>query len=97
MEQAQIKGPVDMPQREGAKEKQEEVQLDRPGQGDEAAGRAAGGGGAGVCREGLPGPQVFPPQPCPSSGPFCILCPSIQKDVVPLTKAAGLQPPLVTF
>lgn len=33
MEQAQIKGPVDMPQREGAKEKQEEVQLDRPGQG----------------------------------------------------------------
>ncbi|XP_027423397.1 putative sodium-coupled neutral amino acid transporter 10 isoform X2 [Zalophus californianus] len=32
MEQAQIKGPVDVPQREGAKEK-EEAQLDRPGQG----------------------------------------------------------------
>ncbi|XP_040495969.1 putative sodium-coupled neutral amino acid transporter 10 isoform X3 [Ursus maritimus] len=33
MEQAQIKGPVNVPQREGAKEKQEEAQLDRPGQG----------------------------------------------------------------
>ncbi|XP_032285384.1 putative sodium-coupled neutral amino acid transporter 10 isoform X6 [Phoca vitulina] len=33
MEQAQIKGPVDVPQREGAKEKEEEAQLDRPGQG----------------------------------------------------------------
>ncbi|KAM8786934.1 solute carrier family 38 member 10 [Rhynchonycteris naso] len=33
MEQAQIKGPVDIPPREGAKEKLEEVQLDRPGQG----------------------------------------------------------------
>lgn len=32
-EQAQIKGPVDVPQREGAEEKQQEVQLDRPGQG----------------------------------------------------------------
>ncbi|XP_059235835.1 putative sodium-coupled neutral amino acid transporter 10 isoform X1 [Mustela nigripes] len=32
-EQAQIKGPVDAPQREGAKEKQEEAQLDRPGRG----------------------------------------------------------------
>ncbi|XP_045046166.2 solute carrier family 38 member 10 isoform X2 [Desmodus rotundus] len=33
MEQAQIKGPVDVPPREDAKEKQEEAQLDRPGQG----------------------------------------------------------------
>ncbi|XP_036766465.2 putative sodium-coupled neutral amino acid transporter 10 isoform X2 [Manis pentadactyla] len=37
MEQAQIKGPVNVPQREAAKEKQEqaqeEAQLDRPGQG----------------------------------------------------------------
>ncbi|XP_034497219.1 putative sodium-coupled neutral amino acid transporter 10 isoform X2 [Ailuropoda melanoleuca] len=33
MEQAQIKGPVNVPQREGAKEKQDEAQLDRPGQG----------------------------------------------------------------
>ncbi|XP_049557486.1 putative sodium-coupled neutral amino acid transporter 10 isoform X3 [Orcinus orca] len=33
MEQAQIKGPVNVPPREGAKEKQEEAQLDRPGQG----------------------------------------------------------------
>ncbi|XP_058559920.1 putative sodium-coupled neutral amino acid transporter 10 isoform X1 [Neofelis nebulosa] len=33
MEQAQIKGPVNVPQREDAKNKQEEVQLDRPGQG----------------------------------------------------------------
>lgn len=33
LEQAQIKGPVDVPPREGAKEKQEEAQLDRPGQG----------------------------------------------------------------
>ncbi|XP_047563895.1 putative sodium-coupled neutral amino acid transporter 10 isoform X3 [Lutra lutra] len=33
MEQAQIKGPVDAPQREGAKEKQEAAQLDRPGRG----------------------------------------------------------------
>ncbi|XP_046531315.1 putative sodium-coupled neutral amino acid transporter 10 isoform X2 [Equus quagga] len=33
MEQAQIKGPVNVPQREDAEEKQEEVQLDRPGQG----------------------------------------------------------------
>lgn len=33
MEQAQIKGPVDVPPREDTKEKQEEVQLDRPGQG----------------------------------------------------------------
>ncbi|XP_059527481.1 putative sodium-coupled neutral amino acid transporter 10 isoform X3 [Myotis daubentonii] len=33
LEQAQIKGPVDMPPRAGAKEKQEEAQLDRPGQG----------------------------------------------------------------
>ncbi|XP_014644841.1 PREDICTED: putative sodium-coupled neutral amino acid transporter 10 [Ceratotherium simum simum] len=33
MEQAQIKGPVNMPEREDAEEKQEEVQLDRPGQG----------------------------------------------------------------
>uniref|UniRef100_A0A667I1K3 Amino acid transporter transmembrane domain-containing protein n=1 Tax=Lynx canadensis TaxID=61383 RepID=A0A667I1K3_LYNCA len=32
-EQAQIKGPVNVPQREDAKNKQEEVQLDRPGQG----------------------------------------------------------------
>ncbi|XP_019517453.1 PREDICTED: putative sodium-coupled neutral amino acid transporter 10 isoform X2 [Hipposideros armiger] len=33
MEQAQIKGPVDVPQREDTKERREEVQLDRPGQG----------------------------------------------------------------
>ncbi|XP_053516521.1 putative sodium-coupled neutral amino acid transporter 10 isoform X2 [Artibeus jamaicensis] len=33
MEQAQIKGPVDVPLREDAKEKQESAQLDRPGQG----------------------------------------------------------------
>ncbi|XP_016061769.1 PREDICTED: putative sodium-coupled neutral amino acid transporter 10 [Miniopterus natalensis] len=33
VEQAQIKGPVDVPPREAAKEKQEEAQLDRPGQG----------------------------------------------------------------
>ncbi|XP_039082310.1 putative sodium-coupled neutral amino acid transporter 10 isoform X2 [Hyaena hyaena] len=33
MEQAQIKGPVNVPPREDAKEKQEEVQLHRPGQG----------------------------------------------------------------
>ncbi|XP_036124152.1 putative sodium-coupled neutral amino acid transporter 10 [Molossus molossus] len=33
VEQAQIKGPVDVPPREDTKEKQEEVQLDRPGQG----------------------------------------------------------------
>ncbi|XP_059938331.1 putative sodium-coupled neutral amino acid transporter 10 isoform X3 [Mesoplodon densirostris] len=33
MEQAQIKGPVNVPPREDAKEKQEEAQLDRPGQG----------------------------------------------------------------
>uniref|UniRef100_A0A8C8XYA1 Solute carrier family 38 member 10 n=1 Tax=Panthera leo TaxID=9689 RepID=A0A8C8XYA1_PANLE len=32
-EQAQIKGPVNVPPREDAKNKQEEVQLDRPGQG----------------------------------------------------------------
>lgn len=40
MEQAQIKGPVNVPQREAAKEKQEEAQeeaqLDRPGQGGAA-------------------------------------------------------------
>lgn len=42
MEQAQIKGPVNVPQREGAKEKQDEAQLDRPGQG---GGCAAGGVG----------------------------------------------------
>nr|XP_031531805.1 putative sodium-coupled neutral amino acid transporter 10 [Vicugna pacos] len=33
MEQAQIKGPVNVPPREDTKEKPEEVQLDRPGQG----------------------------------------------------------------
>uniref|UniRef100_A0A8C3X3B3 Solute carrier family 38 member 10 n=1 Tax=Catagonus wagneri TaxID=51154 RepID=A0A8C3X3B3_9CETA len=33
MEQAQIKGPVNVPPREDAKEKQEVAQLDRPGQG----------------------------------------------------------------
>ncbi|XP_062936965.1 solute carrier family 38 member 10 isoform X2 [Cynocephalus volans] len=33
LEQAQIKGPMDMPGREGTKEKQEVAQLDRPGQG----------------------------------------------------------------
>uniref|UniRef100_E1BF27 Solute carrier family 38 member 10 n=1 Tax=Bos taurus TaxID=9913 RepID=E1BF27_BOVIN len=33
MEQAQIKGPVNVPPREDAKEKQEAAQLDRPGQG----------------------------------------------------------------
>ncbi|XP_059762550.1 putative sodium-coupled neutral amino acid transporter 10 isoform X7 [Balaenoptera ricei] len=36
MEQAQIKGPVNVPPREDAKEKQEEAQLDRPGQGGKA-------------------------------------------------------------
>uniref|UniRef100_A0A8C9E6K6 Solute carrier family 38 member 10 n=1 Tax=Phocoena sinus TaxID=42100 RepID=A0A8C9E6K6_PHOSS len=36
MEQAQIKGPVNLPPREDAKEKQEEAQLDRPGQGGKA-------------------------------------------------------------
>lgn len=45
MEQAQIKGPVNVPQREGAKEKQEEAQLDRPGQG----GGCAVGEGGGAC------------------------------------------------
>ncbi|XP_077022311.1 solute carrier family 38 member 10 [Tamandua tetradactyla] len=33
LEQAQIKGPVDAPRQEDAREKQEEVQLHRPGQG----------------------------------------------------------------
>uniref|UniRef100_A0A2K6FSJ1 Solute carrier family 38 member 10 n=1 Tax=Propithecus coquereli TaxID=379532 RepID=A0A2K6FSJ1_PROCO len=33
LEQAQIKGPVEMPGREDAKETQQEAQLDRPGQG----------------------------------------------------------------
>lgn len=33
LEQAQIKGPVDVPGREDGKEAQEEAQLDRPGQG----------------------------------------------------------------
>ena len=42
-EQAQIKGPVNVPQREDAKNKQEEVQLDRPGQGGVRAGRAGEG------------------------------------------------------
>lgn len=43
MEQAQIKGPVDVPPREDTKEKQEEVQLDRPGQGGTGwAGKAEG-------------------------------------------------------
>lgn len=45
-EQAQIKGPVDAPQREGAKEKQEEAQLDRPGRGGRRAAVVGGGGGA---------------------------------------------------
>lgn len=42
-EQAQIKGPVNVPPREDAKNKQEEVQLDRPGQGGARAGRAGEG------------------------------------------------------
>lgn len=51
MEQAQIKGPVNVPQREDAEEKQEEVQLDRPGQGRVAAQREARGrGGASLGR-----------------------------------------------
>lgn len=33
LEQAQIKGPVDVPGGEDAKKKQEAAQLDRPGQG----------------------------------------------------------------
>lgn len=45
MEQAQIKGPVNVPQREGTKEKQEQAQLDRPGQGGVAF--VAGGPGRG--------------------------------------------------
>lgn len=88
MEQAQIKGPVDVPQREDTKEKQEEVQLDRPGQGGVAGVRAEGGRGAGICGAGLPGPWASPPQPCPSSGPFCALHPSTQIDMS-LAQAAG--------
>lgn len=34
LEQAQIKGPVDVPAGEAPKEKQEAAQLDRPGQGE---------------------------------------------------------------
>lgn len=34
LEQAQIKGPVDVPGGEAPKEKQEAAQLDRPGQGE---------------------------------------------------------------
>lgn len=43
MEQAQIKGPVNVPPREDAKEKQEEAQLDRPGQGAVTARAGVGG------------------------------------------------------
>lgn len=50
MEQAQIKGPVDVPLREDSKEKQAEVQLDRPGQG--GAPHQGGGGGLGRVRVG---------------------------------------------
>lgn len=63
MEQAQIKGPVDAPQREGAKEKQEEAQLDRPGRG----GQRAAGGGGGWRGRGLPEFWSFlPPSFCDS-------------------------------
>ena len=51
MEQAQIKGPVNVPPREDAKEKQEEAQLDRPGQG--AVTARAGGWGVVSTGEGL--------------------------------------------
>lgn len=52
-ERAQIKGPVNVPPREDAKEKQEVAQLDRPGQG---AVTTRGEGGAGVS----PGPAQGP-------------------------------------
>lgn len=58
MEQAQIKGPVDVPLREGAQEKQEEAQLDRPGQG--GAGRRGAWGCAGGWAMGPLGLRVFP-------------------------------------
>ena len=44
MEQAQIKGPVNVPPREEAKEKQEAAQLDRPGQGATTAWVGVWGG-----------------------------------------------------
>lgn len=63
LEQAQIKGPVDMPPREGGKEKQEEAQLDRPGQGG-----PGGQGARGRDSQGL----RSSPQPCP-----CLVLPAL--------------------
>lgn len=57
-EQAQIKGPEDVPRREDAKEKQAEVQLDRPAPG--VAGRAQAGGAAWA---GGRGPGSLPRSP----------------------------------
>lgn len=77
LEQAQIKGPVDMPPRAGAKEKQEEAQLDRPGQG--GPGGQAGAGCRGRDSQGLgSSPQLCPRLVLPA--PFllwvrCLLCP----------------------
>lgn len=79
MEQAQIKGPVDVPQREGAKEKEEEAQLDRPGQGGVVRREGRGGAclGSGPC---CPLPSVtqmhiLPPAPTSwlAAAPFVVL------------------------
>lgn len=66
MEQAQIKGPVNVPPREDAKEKQEEVQLHRPGQGGL---RAPGRWGRGLpkFRSSRP-PSFFDSDGCSSPG-----------------------------